>query len=314
MKKTIRVLIGSNGGLTGVYLAKHLKKQSNYTILGVDASELSVGKFFVAKQLILPSANNDSFIHSLIDLLNKERIDVYLPVHSKETKIIAENEEIIRAHTSTSFIVSPEETFELLDNKRIANISLRKAGIPVPALIESSGCQYPIFMKKEIGSGSSGAEVIPTKDLHIAYIGSGMKVSFFELIEGTEYTLDCLFDQEGKLLGFNQRKRVKTIGGAVSITQNDSTFDIEPWIKKLSNSFCFRGCVNFQYIVRDNTPYFIDVNLRYPSGGLPLTVESGLDIPNLLIKMLTGDRITSEDLKLKKESCTMYRYFEEVFE
>lgn len=308
----IRIMIGSNGGLTGVYLAKELRKNSDYLLFGFDASQMTVGKFFVSNQFYLPTASNDGFVDKLIELLKKERIDVYLPVHSKEIKQIALNEEKIREQTNCSFIVSPYKTFELLDNKKDANINLEAAGIPVPKIITEIGCDYPIFMKREVGSGSSGAEIIQTQDLHKAYMESSQGVAFFELINGTEYTLDCLFSQDSQLLGYNQRKRIKTIGGAVSITQNDNSFDIDPWIKKLSKSFRFCGCVNFQYIVRDNIPYFIDVNLRYPSGGLPLTVSSGLNIPRLIVKMLCQEEIMKDELVVTSDHQTMYRYYEEI--
>lgn len=307
-------MIGSNGGLSGVYLAKELKKHPDFLVYGADTSYTTAGKFFVDKQFILPPANSESFVDSLIELLNRESIDIYLPVHSKEIKAIAIHENEIRHHTDCAFMVSPEETFSLLDNKKSANINLNNAEIPAPKLITTFECDYPIFMKAEVGSGSSGSEIIPTEELHRAYTNSGKQVAFFELIDGIEYTLDCLFSQDYQLLGYNQRKRVKTIGGAVSITQNDASFNIDPWIKKIAQSFRFCGCVNFQYIVKDNVPYFIDVNLRYPSGGLPLTVASGLDIPLLVVKILLGKEISESELKVKNNTQIMYRYFEERFE
>ena len=49
-KQKIHVLIGSNGGLTGVYLAKRYREKSNIKLFGFDANIASVGKFFVDKQ------------------------------------------------------------------------------------------------------------------------------------------------------------------------------------------------------------------------------------------------------------------------
>ena len=71
--------------------------------------------------------------------------------------------------------------------------------------------------------------------------------------------------------------------------------------------------MNFQYIVRDDIPYFIDINLRYASGGLPLTVASGLDIPRLLLELLDG-KVISPLGCCGNDGLTMYRYFDEYFE
>ena len=166
-------------------------------------------------------------------------------------------------------------------------------------------------MKQKNGSGSHGACVIPNMAIHKAYVENGDS-AFFEYIEGDEYTCDCLFDFNGNLIGSYERKRVKTLGGAVSITEGTGTCYGLDYIKIIAKHWRLCGCVNFQYIVKDGVPYFTDINLRYPSGGLPLTVAAGLDIPKLIIKILDGEKICSFGGALQKKR--MYRYFEEIYE
>ncbi len=312
-KKT-KILIGSNGGLTGIYLAKELRRMEDVILCGADSSDICTGRFFVDEQVCLPNAWDPRFIDSLIGVLDAGEVDIYLPTHSREIKAVSMNGSRIRRQVGTKFIVSPYGTFEALDDKAAANRNLRRIGIPVPDLIEGLSERYPIFMKHRVGSGSTGVMVIENPVIHKAYLDTCKDVSFFQLVQGREYTVDCLFDGEGELLGYNQRRRIKTIGGAAAITQNDHRFDIDPWIRRIASSWRFRGCVNFQYIVRDGVPYFIDVNLRYPSGGLPLTVQAGLDIPRLVVEMLLGRKVGPGDLKLTGTPDTMYRYFEEIFE
>ena len=314
----MNVLIGSNGGLTGVYLAKRLKLLPDIFLYGTDATDLTVGQFFVDKQCKLPKVGENEFFERLIELLNEKNIDIYIPTHSKEIIFISKYAEKIRKRTKAKFLVSPYETYLALDNKKEANKNLSSIGVPVPSLIEDFNCGYPILMKNDTGSGSSGVINIENRNIHRVYKEAVKGKSFYEKINGTEYTLDCMFNADGYLIGMNQRKRVKTIGGAVSITSNSSTeFDvsvISALIKKISETWCFCGCVNFQYIVRDGIPYFIDVNLRYPSGGLPLTVQSGLDIPRMTLDILCGKDVDLFVSNQKYEGLTMYRYFEEIFE
>lgn len=310
----MKVLIGSNGGLTGVYLAKQLRQIPGLYLYGADATETTVGKFFVDKQCLLPRATAPDFLQKLLTLFRQEGIDVYLPTHSQEMIVVAQNADAIRAQSSVRFLVSPYVTYEALDNKRDANAHLRAIGIPVPALIEDEPCSYPILMKSDLGSGGNGLVRIDHPEVYHAYRATTPSVSFYQIVRGNEYTLDCMFDAEGKLLGMNQRKRVKTIGGAVSITTNAPEFDITPWIERIAAAWCFCGCVNFQYIVQDEIPYFIDVNLRYPSGGLPLTVQSGLNIPRMTIDLLSGKEIVPHAQAQRYSHMTMFRYFEEVFE
>ncbi len=309
----MKILIGSNGGLTGIFLAKKLRNEENCTLFGADAEEDTVGRFFVDKQFHLPKSTTPAFVDELIELLNKERIDVYLPTHSKEISAVSHSAERIRSRTQVRFLVSPASTFDALDNKRNANTFLRRIGIPVPTIIESCECSCPVIMKNDIGSGSAGNQVIRDSRIMAAYRDSGLPVSFYEYIEGDEYTLDCMFDSQGTLIGSNQRRRIKTIGGAVSVTVNDYRFDISPWIRKIADNWTFCGCVNFQYIVRKGIPYFIDINLRFPSGGLPLTIESGLNIPKMMIDAAYGKKLAPYHQNAANHGLTMYRYFEELY-
>jgi len=315
----MRILIGSNGGLTGVYLSKQYRKLSkdlneDVFLVGTDASFSNTGKFFVDKQLVLPPASKKEFIPELIDILNKEEIDIYIPTHSKEIKIVSKNEDIIKNNTNSKFIVSPFCTFEALDDKRVANSNLKKEGFPVPKLIEDYTCNYPILMKDDIGSGGSSNIRIDCFDVHQAYKKSRSSCSFYELLRGEEYTVDCMFDSSGSLIAFNQRERLKTIGGAVSISKNSNKIDIEPWLHKFEEKWIFKGCVNFQFIYADGKPYFIDINLRYPSGGLPLSVESGLAVPSLILDLLSNKNRKKESKINCYKELSMYRYFEEIFE
>lgn len=309
-----KILIGSCGGLTGSYLARQFKKLGLITC-GADASYNNVTKFFVDEFFLLPSAKEDVFKENLLMVLKENNIDAYVPTHSVEIRVIADNEEFIRKNWRGHFLVSPAKSFEMLDNKKEANRNLKLVGIPVPKLLDDKHYdgEYPIFMKNNVGSGSSKAMMIETPGLYREYGDINAGKSFFEYIKGTEYTVDCMFDDKGRLIAFNQRIRRKNMGGAVIITQNDYSFDIEPYLRIIEKKFVIKGCVNFQYILRDGVPYFTDINLRYASGGLPLTVASGIDVPQIMINLWEGKKI-EHVVSCNAPGKIMYRYFEEKFD
>lgn len=310
-----KILVGSCGGLTGSFLVREFKKNKDYQVLGFDANEVNATKKFLDGFFILPRATDDAFVDGLLKVLNENDIDYYFPTHSKETCVIAENEDYLRANWGGKFIVSPFDSYEKLDSKHNSNRYLAEAGVPVPKEITEllPADSYPVFMKPEIGSGSSKAQIIENRKLHGMFKELYPDACFFEYIKGQEFTVDCLFDNNGRLVAFNQRKRVKSMGGAVIITQNDYSFDIGPYLRKIEKAFTIKGCTNFQFILRDGIPYFTDVNLRYASGGLPLTVNSGIDIPKLLLDILDGKEIGAIESNQAPDKI-MYRYFEEWYE
>lgn len=310
-----RVLIGACGGLTGSYLARQLAKKGNYYLVGSDASLHHASSRFMDRNIRLPSAAAPDFCDCLIDALKQHKIDYYIPTHSQEIKAVAKYESCIRQEWNGDFLVSPIETFEKLDDKRLANACLSEIGLPVPKIVtlDQSTITYPVFMKPNTGSGSKNAQTVESVILHREYARLYPDCSFYELIKGTEYTVDCMFDDTGRLLGYNQRVRQKSMGGAVIVSQNNYNFDILPYLKKLEAAFTIKGCVNFQYILSNGIPYFIDVNLRYASGGLPLTVASGIDVLQIMLDIWQKKELPAI------ESCsapgrTMYRYFEEWYE
>lgn len=308
-----RVLIGACGGLTGSYLSRKFKEKGCY-VLGADTTPNNVTKYFVDDFVIIPEAGDSEFLNELIRILNAYRIDCYIPTHSKEIRTVSYCEEELRVRWSGNFMVCPYSTFQMLDNKLTANKSLMDIGIPVPKVIEGfEQINYPIFMKPDRGSGSKRSQVIESKLLHAEYRRLYPDVSFYQQIKGTEYTVDCMYDMDGNLLGYNSRIRVKSMGGAVIITENSNDYDIKPYLDIISSKFLFRGCVNFQYIVSEGKPYFIDVNLRYASGGLPLTVESGIDVPQIMLGIFSGKKVECIHPE-GTEHKIMYRYFEELFD
>lgn len=309
----MRVLIGSCGGLVGSYLARQFKSLGN-EVYGFDTSFPNATSLFLDKEITLVKASDQTFLHSLLNVLKGNNIDCYIPTNSKEIVVVSKIEKEIRSAWHGFFIVCPFETFDKLDNKIAANLNLAKIGIPVPQIINNlqPDDKYPIFMKPLSGSGSKNSCVIADRKTHDAEM-QNKDNCFFELIEGKEYTVDCFYDDNGRLISYNQRIRNKSMGGAVIISQNDYSFDIYPFLEIITSNFIFKGCVNFQYILKDNTPYFIDVNLRYASGGLPLSVKSGLNVPLFIVELAQGKKLASFKPSKQNDGLTMYRYFEEWY-
>ena len=104
-----------------------------------------------------------------------------------------------------------------------------------------------------------------------------------EYIEGREVTVDCFVSPECQLLSFNIRTREKTLGEMAVICRNYTEPRIEPIVRQITTRYRFAGCINMQFMLTDERVVVIDLNTRYPSWGLPLTVESGIKVPELML-------------------------------
>ncbi|MBZ4661740.1 MAG: hypothetical protein JG779_894 [Thermotoga sp.] len=317
----VKILIGSCGGLTGLYLAKTLRKmaiEEKIEIYGFDVTTKIPTKFFLDKLFVLSRATEEeNFIDQLIKILNREKIDIYIPVHSDECRIVSKHQGEISKRSHAKFMISPYETFKELDNKANAYRALKEIGLKTPKVYESPSdvTEFPVAVKPAVGSGSKKFFVCKTKE-ELEFVNKAYKdVLIMEYLEGKEYTVDTFFNREGKLITYNQRTRIKTLGGAAIISENDFSVDVREQIEKIASRYKIIGPANFQFFLTPNNDVvFTDINLRFASGGLPLSVVSGADIVKLLILELLEKPYDPTEFQSDRKKRVMYRYFEEIFE
>lgn len=313
----MNILIGSCGGLTGQYLIKQFKKFSESPkLIGFDSNYYCYSRLLCDKFVSLPLFSEESsYIEALIDLLQRNEIDLYIPTYSQECKLLAKYESIIRSQTASFFCVSPYKTFKQLDDKLLCYLALEYIGIDCPKIldIKNNLVKYPVFLKPRVGSGGKGAHKVNfVKEMNEFINLSEYLIT--EFIEGIEYTVDCLFDNSGILLSCNARTREKVLGGATVVSRNVGNNLFEEIVRKISEVYIFKGCINLQFIQTSDRLVCIDINMRFPSGGLPLSVESGINFPRVLYEWAL-DRVPNLQLyKNDQKPRIMYRYFEEEFE
>lgn len=316
MRRPDRLLIGSCLGLTGHYLSKIFMRTDNIVLIGIDRSGANgVLDCFEHVEQAPDASSEEQFIQCLINLINDKGIDFYLPTHSTETLIVARHRQEIEARTDIKLILSPYQTYKELDNKAEANACLSKIGVHVPRLIDPTGeISFPVIAKPPVGSGSKGTLLIEDRtDLEYVLAKSPSSI-FLEYLDGKEFTVDAIFDSEGVLVSYNQRERIKTLGGAVVVTKNNfEDYDCIEDLKTISTHHKFCGVVNFQFILKDDKAHFIDVNLRYASGGLALSVASGLDLATILLKLLRNEKFDRSAYQSDRMPRTMHRVFDEIF-
>ena len=310
--KTRNVLVGSCGGLTGIYITKYLRrKHPEYQVYGFDMNDNIYTKFILDDFFIVPGANDPLFSSAILDIIKEKEIDVYIPTHSKEVRVISQNYDMF----SDKAVVSPIETIKVLEDKKLSNASLRAIGIDVPNMVtmDCDSVTFPLFSKKVIGSGSSDVLKITSHDELRTELEKGKLVA--EFLSGDEYTVDCFFNKSGELVTYNQRVREKTMGGAAIVCRNDHTVDFSYIIKQIAGNYKIYGPANFQFFyLKDNRKVLTDINLRFASGGLPLSVESGADSVELTILEALNEKYDTNKYQSDKKPRVMYRHFEEGYE
>lgn len=311
--KELTVLLTSAGGLSGIFLSKHLKENGNYRIVAVDMSELTPLKKWVDAFYTVPSVREKNYIEVLNTIIKKEKIDIIIPITSYDVNLFCKDD-IQKDFKNVKMLLMNEKSNKIFSNKRTCYKYLRNIGIKAPEIYNTpETLRFPCVLKPEESSGSKN--IIKLDSIEDFSYWSNKIENFLvcEYLEGREFTVDCLFDNNGKCLGANVRERVKAAGGGATITKNEYSHNIEEIIEKLEMSGIVRGPINFQYKKVDNEYFVFDFNTRFASGGLPLTVKSGFDIPNMLIKLLSNEKVSRWYPVLENDGLTMIRYYEEYY-
>lgn len=315
--RTLTILIPSAGGVSGTYLVRRLSRHPiegyDYRIVAADSSPLSVAKRFASAFHVVPESRDPRYEEAILDLIRRERVDILLPVTSHDTPFFAARKPLWR-QLGVSLLACDPDIHERLHNKKRMYAWMRDIGVPVPRVHENGEPPvYPAILKSAEGSGSRGVHKLEDAADYRYWTSKPGEHVVTDFIDGSEFTVDCLFDSSHRLVLFHNRERVKTNGGAVVVTrQAEPTEPLENVLRTIESRLSLEGPVNFQYMLdQDDRLYLTDFNTRFASGGLPLTIAAGYDIPNLMIRLMLNEDVRTPAPPPGR--LTMYRYYDELF-
>lgn len=317
MADKIKILITSAGSTNGINIIQALKKQKelDFFIVATDVNILSAGFFLSNKHYIVPPAKAKSFIDFLIDICKKEQIKIIIPTFSAEIEVFAKNKERFEK-LGIKVGVCEYKTILDTESKTKTNEWFKKLDVPFPKIyttkeITNGKIKFPVIIKPDKSSGSKGVIKINNKKELLFYTNSSKnKIFIQEFAQGQEYTIDGLCNLSGKVIAVSPRVRIETKGGLAikSITKENKL--MSEYAIKIAEGMKIVGPFNIQCFEKNGKIKFIEINSRFPSGGLPLTVEAGFNIPLLFIKMLIGQEIKKPKIKA---GVVMVRYWDSFF-
>ena len=264
------------------------------------------------KYFVVPCANDNLYIPKIAELARKHKIDLIIPTVDEELLILALNLKEIPCQV----ILSPLSTIILCQDK-LNTIKELKDIIPTPEIFENlEDIKFPAIIKPRSSRGSRHIFFVQNrKEARAAfkiltfkqYLPSELLLQ--EYLPGDEYTVDLICDRKGKPLVIVPRLRLATKGGISTIGKTVKNKEIIELVEKITSKIVFYGPVNIQFKIDSSSKIkLLEINPR-TSGGLPITYQSGINIPLLIIKNAFFQKIDPEELKWKETF--VYRYLEE---
>jgi carbamoyl-phosphate synthase large subunit len=280
--KNARDRLGINGG---VYAA--------------DITNTAPAVHFADKYFIIPRINQPNYIDSLIKICSQYSINLVVPTIDTELEILALNRERIEKISGVKVMISNYDAVSACCDKYKTMEYFDKYGIDYPERIDINGKQplnFPLFIKPYDGSSSINTFKVNNKTEYDFFINYVKNPIVQEYIDGTEYTVDCFCDFDGKIISVVPRIRLATRSGEILKGRIDKNRTIIENAKRVIKAFGFIGHITLQcFLCKDGRVLYIEINPRF-GGGAPMSIMSGADTPSYLYRLLRGEKLEySED-------------------
>jgi carbamoyl-phosphate synthase large subunit len=299
------ILLTAIGSTNGINVLKALKGK-RYKIVSGDSDILSAGLYMTKRKYIFPKSSEDAFLPALMQVCKHEKINVIIPTYSKDIMVLAGFVESFR-DLGLNMCLSKPETYLITENKVVCSSTLKKLEIDTPKIYKKN-VKFPAIIKPISESGSKGVYKLENeKDLE--YHKDKPNTFISEFIEGQEYTIDGISDLNGKVIAVLPRERIKTYGGLAVKSKTVKDKELSDMARKIAEALEMVGAWNIQVIKNKKRISVIDINNRFPCGGMPLDVASGMNTAEMTVRLALGEKVKKPKLTYGK---TQLRYWESI--
>jgi carbamoyl-phosphate synthase large subunit len=334
----ITVLVTGAGSPGTAALVRTLREngERDVRIVGVDMSERSVGRHLCDEFHLVAPSDDPSFAASLLELVNRDGVDVVLPQTSYDLPPLAD----ARESFPVPVLVSSSETVRRSNDKAETYSLLRELGVTAPDFRRAHGglavegaaseLGYPerdVAVKPIFSSGSRGFRILSASaDRHeqlltnrpgvaealrleelVELLGDDeTELLVMDLADGGERTIDGIADGSRVVLGHPKTREAMRAGLAMYFVTlaDDALMELA---ERIVAALEIEHFFNIQLVGE----HVIEVNPRIST----IVYQEDLNIPYLGVKRALGE-ISDEELAQYatrvRPGRTALRYFDQL--
>lgn len=304
--------------MTGQSVIKGFRQQAELSVhlTTVDANLMAAGRYFGDAFYQVPPACDPAFLSALLDIVDRQRIQLLIPIVDHEFEKLAENRDEF-SQLGCRVAISPPKTVATCKEKDRTYRFFVENGIPTPRtwlpseLPAPSEICYPVFLKPRVGASSIDTHKVCDSAEFVFFRGRMRDMICQEFVHGEEYTIDVLADFEGKVIGVVPRHRMEMRVGISykGITVRDP--ELIRMAKFIAERAGIIGPANIQCFRTAQGLVFFEINPRF-SGTLPLTIAAGFNSPLILARLALGEKI-DRPVDEFEDGLVILRFWDEVF-
>jgi carbamoyl-phosphate synthase large subunit len=310
--KIYNIGITGVGGGVGQSILKSLSGL-DYNLIALDGEILAPGLYAAAKSYIIPYASSPEYITRLLEICQKEKIDLLFPGLDAELMILSLNYNAFKA-IGTTVVVSCHDVIKISDDKQETYDKLSAAGVVVPLTISlekfnQQNAVFPLIIKQKVGGARSKNIYLirSIDDLSVISnkINNPKDFIIMDYIEGDEYTCGTI-NLDGKCKGVIVMRRILRDGDTHKCFSEKNTI-IEAAVYKVVEAIKPFGACNVQLRMKDGVPYIFEINARC-SGTTASRTLCGFNEP----KMISDYLLKGIEPNFEIKEQTILRYWNEL--
>ncbi|HEX3720174.1 MAG TPA: ATP-grasp domain-containing protein [Verrucomicrobiae bacterium] len=264
----------------------------------------------------MPLAADPNFSASLVQLLRKNRVSLWIPILDEEIVHGARLSE--SANRGICRIQAPSVAVaQLCFDKLEMGRWLNKNGIPTPEtspLCSVSWRKSGWFVKPRRGRGSDGARLLFDRATFDAVQHSSEDLIAQPVCKKPEVTIDVFISQNGRMIRALCRERIEIKAGVCTKARVFRDDELESLARQLGIGLNLRGAFCFQ-VLRDPSGKkwtVTDVNPR-PGAGTAISAAVGFDTGSAMLADLTGGDFKGYIRLPRRDRFVVRTYQEHVF-
>jgi carbamoyl-phosphate synthase large subunit len=263
------------------------------TVVAADPNPLAPAQYAATHRYAVPRIDDAEYVPMLARLCEQHDIGAVVPLTDLDIEVLAK----ARADGLLPALVPDPEIARATYDKYETHLLLERLGLPSPPTVLPGEPvdAYPVMVKPRRGSGARS--IHPAGDAEEAaffcrYVSEPVMVQ--RLMQGPEFSMDCLSDPDGRCLNVIPRTMIESRGGESIKGTVIADRELIELGRSVVEALGVRGPCTVQAFRDEEIGLGItDVNTRF-GGAFPAPMYAarpGHTYPELIVRMANGETV-----------------------
>ena len=279
-------------------------------VVAADPNPLAPAQYAADHRYPVPRIHDPAYVPALCELCERHGVGVVVPLTDLDLEVLAHAS---RDGLLPALVPDPEIARATFD-KYEAHLLLERLGLPSPPTVLPGDPvdSFPVMIKPRQGSGARSihrADDEAAAEFFVGYVKEPTMVQRF--MDGPEFSIDTLSDQQGRCLNAIPRTMIESRGGESIKGTVIADEELIALGARTSEALGVRGPCTIQ-VFRDRQIGLgiTDVNTRF-GGAFPAPMYAALPgrtYPELIVRMARGERLEPHVGEFR-DGVTFTRYY-----